>query len=274
MRRIFSAFLTVSFLAASTSGAARASDFCAARTPAALPDELVRLAADPAMRIAVPNQGGIGNGGVCWWHSRFQRAAWYLARFAPTMPRPTAREARALIRRIAARNEVVEIPGFSDLRRFTSAYRAELQKELNTWQIRDGLLNQAYLRGLSGHARFRDADRMKARMDAVYAAVVDARPKGDVVWLMLQMRGIVSHASLVSTMSAEADGGYVLAVVDSNHPGRLVHYRYRPGDLELAPWDFEMHDYENVPYVGFSRDLKRIHRAIEAYCSPAESVNR
>lgn len=271
MRRIFSAFLTASCLSATSFGDARASDFCAARMPAALPDELARLAADPDMRIAVPNHGGIGNGGVCWWHSRFQRAAWYLARFAPEKSRPTAREARALIRRIVARNEVVEIPGFSDLRRFTSAYRAELQRELDAWQIRDGVLNQAYLRGLSGQSRFRDAAKMKARMDAVYAAVVAARPRGDVVWLMLQMAGIVSHASLVSTMSAEADGGYVLAVVDSNHPGRLVHYRYRPGDLELAPWDFEMHDYANVPYVGFSRDLKRIHGAIAAYCSPSES---
>lgn len=270
MRRISSSFLTAGFVAIAFSGAAYASEFCAARTRARLPAELLRLAADPEMRIATPNHGGIGNGGVCWWHSRFQRAAWYLARFAPAKPRPTAREARALIRRIAARNAVVEIPGFSDLRHFTSAYRAELQRELDAWQLRDGLLNQAYLRGLGGRARFRDADRMKARMDAVYEAVVAAGPRGDVVWLMLQMRGIVSHASLVSTMSAEADGGYVLAVVDSNHPGRLVHYRYRPGDLALAPWDFEMHDYENVPYVGFSRDLKRIHGAIEAYCSTAE----
>jgi hypothetical protein len=209
---------------------------------------------------------------VCWWHSRFQRAAWYLASFKPDLPAPTRDEARAIIRTIVSRLDVVEIPGFRDLASFSKEYAKDIQAALDAWQIRDAVINQAYIRGLSGQSHFRDPAAMRARIDSVYADFKAGLSSGDVVWVMLQMPGIVSHASLLHAMEPTPDGGYRIAMVDSNFPDRLVDYVYRPGDLELTPADIEAKHYTSGPYVGFGRDLGRIHRAIARYCE--QTANR
>jgi hypothetical protein len=43
------------------------------------------------------NTGGILNGGVCWWHSRMQRAALYLTVYLPDMPPPSKPEVRRIL---------------------------------------------------------------------------------------------------------------------------------------------------------------------------------
>src|SRR5438270_754213 len=49
----------------------------------------------PSQRLSFGNTGGIAHGGVCWWHSRFQRAAIYLTIFRPDLPKPSHRKAVA-----------------------------------------------------------------------------------------------------------------------------------------------------------------------------------
>lgn len=230
-------------------------------------ERIPEVAMDPGMRLAFGNAGGLRNGGVCWWHSRFQRAAWYLASFDPARPAPSPVEAKRIIRQLVARNAVVVIPGFRDLFAFSKAYEREIQAALDAWQIRDSVINQAYVRGLSGRARFRRPAGMKARLDEVFREFLAAKAKGDVLFLMLQMRGIASHASLLHAMEASADGGYRMGMVDSNFPERIVEYVYRPGDLELSPANVDVDDYASVPYAGYARDLHRIHRAVERSCA-------
>jgi hypothetical protein len=240
---------------------AQAGNFCGTR-------DIGKISEDPAMRMGFKNAGGLANGGVCWWHSRFQRAAWYLAEFDPGAPAPSVAAAKDLIRRLVSRSEVVVIPGYGDLVSFTKDFKPEIQSALNAWQLRDAFLNQAYLRGLHGQARFREASAMKARLDKVFAEFTAAATTGDVLWVMLQMPGIYSHASLIHTMESSPDGGYRIAMVDSNFPGKFVEYVYRPGDLDLFPANVKVgKGYASVPYSGFSRDLRRIHGALARYCS-------
>ena len=257
MRRI--SFIVLHFLFSFSAFA----DICAAR-------DIGKIADDPSMRMGFKNEGGMANGGVCWWHSRFQRAAWYLSVFDPGARAPTPAEAKELIRRLVSRKEVVVIPGYRDLVSFTKDFQSEIQSALNGWQLRDAFLNQAYLRGLHGHARFRDTAKMKSRLDRIFAEYSAAAASGDVLWVMLQMRGIDSHASLLHSMELSPDGGYRMSMVDSNFPGQFVEYVYRPGDLDLFPANVKVGPgYASVPYAGFTRDLRRIHGAIALYCAPA-----
>ncbi len=263
--RWISSLLFLSLLAASSVSAA---DFCGARTPGSLPKTIEENTLDPRMRLTFKNNGGLLGGGVCWWHSRFQRAVWYLARFDAGLARPSRSEARRLIRKLAARNAVVTIPGYRDLADFSNDFKNEIQEELEAWQIRDSFLNQAYIRGLSGRAHYREAGKLKSRLDRLYSQFQDARKSGGLIWIMLQMRGIVSHSSLLHAMELRADGGYHLEVVDSNFPDMMVVYEVRPGDREMHPANVGVgSNYSSVPYVGFARDLNRIHGAIERFCS-------
>src|SRR5262245_2698307 len=83
--------------------------------------DFARIIEDRGMRLGFENAGGLLGGGVCWWHSRFQRAIWHLAVFLPRAPRPDREETRRIVRRLATRKEVVEIPGYADAREFSSA---------------------------------------------------------------------------------------------------------------------------------------------------------
>lgn len=59
--------------------------------------------------LAFGNSGGLLRNGVCWWHSRFTRAALYLVYFEPSKPKPDARTARKAIRSLMNADRVVEI---------------------------------------------------------------------------------------------------------------------------------------------------------------------
>lgn len=261
MRWISSVF----FIAVAAAPSARA-EFCADRSRASLPKTIERVADDPSMRLAFKNQGGLVNGGVCWWHSRFQRAAWYLANFDETGAKPSRAEAKRIIHAIVERKSVVKISGYRDLQTFSQDFKEEIQSALNGWQVQDGFLNQAYLRGMSGRSRYRDDAKMRRRMNNLYLDYLIARPKGDLLWVLLQMRGIVSHSSLLREMDPTGDSGYRMRMVDSNFPEREVEYVYRPGDLELTPANVDVKNYTSVPYAGFERDLERIHGAIARHC--------
>jgi hypothetical protein len=271
MRRISSLFFLFLFsfsAIASESAAEKAADFCTNRSPKSLGSTIEKATLDPRMRLPFENEGGLLGGGVCWWHSRFQRAVWYLGVFDAGLPRPTHSEARKLIRKLVSRTAVVTIPGYRDLADFSRDFQREIQSELDAWQLRDSFINQAYVRGISGRAHYGKVGRLKRRLDRVYSQYVAAKKKGDLLWIMLQMRGIGSHSSLLHAMEARADGGYHLEVVDSNFPEEMVVYEVRPDDLEMMPANVDVGSYyASVPFVGYSRDLGRIHRAIRRYCA-------
>lgn len=95
--------------------------------------------------------------GVCWWHSQFHRNATYLAAFNPDKPkldvnnRDDRRELKRIIKKIAKRKEMVEIPGYSSLKEFTEdpAIEELVQKRLQKWMAEDSFLKMQWVNGLS-----------------------------------------------------------------------------------------------------------------------------
>lgn len=241
------------------------------------PESILERAALEENRLAFQNDGGLFNGGVCWWHSRFERSANYLAVFRPELPMPSDREAKKIIHQLMLRRKVVEIPGFKSLREFSSAYENLIQKQLNRWQIRDGFGNQVWILSLSGKSEL-PVVKLKASMDKIYAQF---EKYDSMLSLMLQFKGVVSH--MWNLLSIEkTDVGYTLIATDSNYvdgnssvksPLMVATYRY--GDTSLSSSNIEIindnstSSYDSfTPYPILNRlDLHRINKAINHYCS-------
>ncbi len=212
----------------------------------------------PANRIGFKNQGGLFGGGVCWWHSRIQRSATYLASFDPSLPRPTSAQAKSLVRSLRAMNEIVTTPGYHDLKMFSLNHQKEIQSVLNDWQRDDGFLNFQWIRGISGKSSL-SPEKMELRMEKLYNAF---KRTPIPLWFMAQVKGITSHAFLLLDMRPTADGHY-LEVVDSNYPTKTLIINYRFGDRSLKP---SRGKFTFVPYSGFQQDVRKITETLRAHC--------
>lgn len=208
-------------------------------------------------RLSFRNQGGIANGGVCWWHSRFQRNATYLVTFAPEKVAPTQKEAKKIIDRIRRGRDVVEIPGFYNLFDFSVEYKTEILKELAAWQRTDGFINQAWLLGIKGKTRV-EPEKLEKMMNELYFDV----KTGNSVFQVLQIKGITAHAWLVIGMQ-KSGLGYQLSVIDSNFPTETMVYDYKVGDDSFySPF------YGNfVSYTYKSHEEERLQKVVKEYCS-------
>ena len=203
-------------------------------------------------RMSFSNRGGLLNGGVCWWHSRFQRNAAYLTAYAPQKERPTEAEAKEIIKDIRFGRKVIEIPGFDSFYDFSRAHRGLIQKRLNAWQRKDGFVNQQWIVGLAGASKT-SPKKLKKKMDDLYKDVQN----GEVVYQKLQIKGIVAHAWLVIGME-KTHNGYEIAVIDSNSPTRTSFYHYKEGstNLNYPYWG------QFVPYTGRKAELRRLKRVV------------
>lgn len=247
--------LTV-FSTTSAQAATRAQKFCQQREN----KNFVRneLMTNINSHMAFRNGGGLMNGGVCWWHSRFHRNALYLGLFRPDLARPSEDEIKGIIKAIRKGRSVVEIPGYRNLREFSSDNDYLIQDELEKWQRTDGFINQQWLIGILGTPK-RTAAGMKRMMDGVYDRVVN---KGDVTYQKLQIKGIDAHAWLVVDMK-KTKTGYVLYAVDSNFPGELQKVRYNYGDKFFS---YNRWYGEFAPYTGRKVEIKRVKKVIEKFC--------
>ncbi|WP_246845331.1 hypothetical protein [Bdellovibrio sp. NC01] len=186
-------------------------------------------------RLSFLNAGGIGNGGVCWWHSMFTRNATYIAVYRPELPRASADRAKRIIDAIIANDAVVEIPGYKNLYEFSIDYHQQIQSALNRWQISEGIAF-GWLRGLSGKTRVAP-DVLKSMMDELYQEVRSGR----IAYQKLQIPGIMAHAWLVVDMW-KTNLGYDFEVVDSN-TREVYKVHYQKGMTHL-------NEYNSVPYTG------------------------
>ena len=207
-------------------------------------------------RMAFRNQGGLVDGGVCWWHSRFQRNATYLTIYRPDKRRPTDSQAKKIIKKIRKGRSIVEIPGFSNFEEFSSAYRSYIQDTLEAWQKVDGILLQQWVVGLAGSSETTPED-LEEKMHELYSEV----STGDIVYQKLQIKGITAHAWLVIDME-KTSIGYELRVIDSNYPNSTNVYSYEYGDTSFY------HGFYGsfVPYTGKDSELKRLKRVVSKYC--------
>lgn len=212
---------------------------------------------DESNLMAFKNQGGLFNGGVCWWHSRFQRNIFYLAIMRPELPRPKEREIRALIKEIRAGEKVVTIPGFKSFLEFSETYQKEILKELESWQLYDGVVLGSWIDGLKGDTKVRPSV-LKGMMDELYLYVENQKK---IAYQKLQIKGITSHAWLVVGMK-KGPNGYEVGLIDSNNPRMCENYSYKFGDESF----FEKSYGNFVPYLEFKREEERLQTVALAYC--------
>lgn len=245
--------LSTSLYAATASTSAV--EFCAQRRDTNYLQDLMK---DSDNHLAFRNHGGLIGGGVCWWHSRFTRNALHLAIYRPDMARPSVAQMRSIIKDIRRGNNVVIIPGFRNLREFSShRVAAELiQKELEAWQRVDGFVRQQWIVGLMGSSSV-SADELSKKMDDLYETVVLEK---NITYQKLQLPGVVAHAWLVVDVDKTPDG-YELQVHDSNYYG-IRNWSYREGMT-----DFRYSGFGNfVPYTERERELRGIKSVASRFC--------
>ena len=209
---------------------------------------------------AFRNDGGLFNGGVCWWHSRLQRSALYLAVFRPELPRPGYDEANELLKKLEANKQVVEIGGYRNWHEFSKDQEVLIQHRLNLWQARDGFLRQAWVRGLMNPAIDRStgaAENLKKLMQVI-ATEVEVEKR--VTYVKVQLPGITSHAWLILA-ARPIPTGIDLVLLDSNYLS-VTSYSYHYGDTAIHAYD--RHGF--LPYVEQRGDFKKFEAAKSTYC--------
>ena len=239
----------------SSLGYAQNQSFCRAKSDG---KKIQQFLAHPSNQLPFKNQGGIGNGGVCWWYSRFIRNTAYLAHFRPELPRPNLAEAYRIIEAIRRGQVVVTVPGYFNLQEFSNDYGQLILETLERWQLSDGLIRQNWVIGLAGSFEVHP-DRLRFLMDSLYSEVNDNK---DVVYQKLQFQGIDAHAWLVVGMKQLHDG-YRLEVLDSNFPGQVHYYVYRHG---MTHFVYREGNTKFVPYIGQAKELGRIKNVLASSC--------
>ena len=223
------AALACSFQALAQGPSLSAESFCADRKNI---DFVKDLTLSSNNLMSFQNRGGIGNGGVCWWHSRFQRNALYLTLYKPDLPKPNDEETRDIVAAIRAGEAVVENPGYKNFSEYSQDKEAAIQRELEKWQKGDGTLRFAWVKGLAGSSEVSAKD-MRELMDKTYEEV---EINHNIAYNKLQIPGITSHAWSVVHME-KLTNGYNLEVLDSNNPKYTELYEYRDGNTT-----FNYHD--------------------------------
>ncbi|RPJ75261.1 MAG: hypothetical protein EHM20_09225 [Alphaproteobacteria bacterium] len=204
------------------------------------------------------NNGGLFNGGVCWWHSRFQRNIFYLSIFRPDLDKPKSTyEIKNIIHQVRLGTNVVTIPGYGNLEEFSKENQSLIQSELNNWQLYDGVILGSWINGLKGDTRVRP-DVLEKMMNELNIYV---REKKKVGYQKLQIKGITSHAWLVVGIK-KMPSGFEVGYLDSNSPNQSLNYSYKIGDSS-----FFIKNYGDfVPYLEFKREEERLVDAAKVYC--------
>lgn len=263
LKAFFSAAaLTISFSAFAVTPSQNIDQFCVDRGNARFAKDLTRSAGN---LMAFSNRGGIANGGVCWWHSRFQRNALYLTIYNPQKKRPTEDEAAKIIEKIRDGKDVVEIPGYRSFSDFTTYHQTQIQRELEKWQKSDGIVKFNWLIGLSGD-NVVTSEKMKEMMDELYDYVEN---QGHIAYQKLQIKGVTAHAWLVINMKKTARG-YDLETLDSNFPMRTNVYRYTEGMSSFNHY----HYGQFTPYLERKGEMDKILLSIMKQCEPEKYESR
>ncbi len=229
-------------------------------------DYLRALATDPPggrpnpNLLAFTNTGGLLGKGVCWWHSRFTRAALYLVYFEPDAPKPGQREVREIVSSVMDARRVVEIPGYENLREFSQEHGESIQKVLERRQLSDGILRFAWVDGLSGSSSAAPA-KLEALMDRIHAET-----RVGLAYVKLQVPGLDAHSLVFTRMEPIPGGGYRCTYLDSNWPGART-WEYRTGlgtasGLCGAP---------GIPYLQRSGELARMRKLVSRFADGASA---
>lgn len=209
--------------------------------------------------LAFRNHGGIANKGVCWWHSRFQRNALYLAIFRPEVTEDSESVVKEKIRKVRFGKELVVFNGFSSLYHLSSKYGHLIQRELEKWQKSDGIVKFKWVQGLRGKPEL-EASQMREMLDDLYERVVT---KKQITYQKLQFKGITAHAWLVVEMERTANG-YRLYVIDSLFPNDINIYDYEQG---MTSFYYSLTGQYFAPRTEFSNETSDVINVIKRNCN-------
>lgn len=257
------AALACSFSAMASMTASQSMDqFCADRSDLTSVKELT---SNSSNMMAFQNRGGLGGGGVCWWHSRMQRNALYLTIYKPAEARPSAEEAAIIVAKIRDGKEIITIPGYRNFAEFSTKHQSQIQRELEKWQKGEGILKASWVIGLKGESTV-GASELKIMMDELYKYVV---VDGNIAYQKLQIKGITAHAWLVVNMKKN-NNGYDLQVIDSNFPSWTKIYKYTEGMTSFN------HDYYGnfTPYLERTGEMEKLALTVLKKCNPDEYESR
>ncbi len=257
----FLGLISFNLMAASTPSQSM-DQFCADRSSSTYVKGLTESSSN---LMSFRNHGGMANGGVCWWHSRFQRNALYLTIYRPAEARPDKNEAAVIIDRIRSGKEIIEIPGYRNFSEFSAYHADQIQKELEKWQKADGIGRFNWVIGLSG-SHIVEASKLKEMMDELYDYV---EVQNNIAYQKLQIKGVTAHAWLVVNMK-KVDGGYDLEVLDSNFPNQTSIYTYRLGQTNFN----HFHYGEFTPYLERKGEMDKVILAVLKKCNPEEYRRR
>lgn len=247
----------------------------------ALIDRLSEYQVDPQ------TNGGIFSSGLCWWKSRLTRSAMYLSFYSPNSPRPTNKEAAAILKKLAYTSEVVEIPGFSSFAEFTTEYRDIAERTLEDWQKRDAV--RGAMRTLNPlRPTFHRRDKNLFLNVAIFFHMLE--DYGAVPFALLQMKGIAAHSWLIKKvtpiygtnfLNLKYVAAYEILAMDPDLG--LVKSTVRPGDEAISRYesvgkdvdpemdrrfnDYISNAYGETPIYGdFLIDLDRISKTVKTFC--------
>jgi hypothetical protein len=221
----------------------------------------------PANRLGFDNPAGKLDMGVCWWDSMFQRSAVYLTVFRPDLPRGTFSETSRLIHEIIKMQNVVEIPGYSDLLSFSTDYSTEISRQLSDWQLEDGFIKQSWILDLLLGNDTTRASVLGQKMDQIYT---EFSQNSFIPFVRLKLGRVVSHALLIIDIAPLSGArGYQMQVIDSNLPRATETVTYHYGDLSLALPEDDISEF--VPTEGKDSDFQSISKAINTYCAGEEA---
>lgn len=230
------------------------------RACAGSPDYARSLAVNPPGGGSNPNllsfinTGGLLGEGVCWWHSRFTRAALYLAYFEPDAPRACGRRLHSILSGLMDAGGIVAIPGYRNLREFSEDNRRSIQAIFDRRQLSDGILRFAWVNGLAGASKVRPA-KLLSLMDSIHEATLEG-----LSYVKLQVRGIDAHSLVVTAMDPLPGGGYRCCYLDSNWPGERV-WEYRPGSDSVSA----VTGIPGVPYLQRVGELRKMKRMVARF---------
>lgn len=225
---------------------------------------LVQL--EPRFITRIANSRGDWNLGLCWWHSRMQRAAVYLVDFDPTAKKATKAEAKVIFAKLSHFEPVV-LPGYQSFANFSYDFKDEFTAELSRWQKRTTFEDPGIALGAWARKTFSSEEQLyresSVRLDGL---LNDMQTQPRPIFIMLSASSGL-HSFLITGFHASGDGTVRLQYFDSAHPGNPHSWmiRWEGVMILLDPSRDTAETYLSF-HTQFEKDFDAIEAGLRTKC--------
>lgn len=229
------------------------------------------------------NPPGFVNTGMCWFWSRLERAAVYLMRPMPNLPKPSPAERRQIIEKLISMDTVIEVPGYQTVREFfkeDATTDKSLLSAVDLWAVATAprMLVRVGDRGAP-----QPKAKRRTRLQYLYERV---QYKKEIIFLRFNVNpkvpmGFASHSSLIM----DAKPMFEDYLSNGALVPRVIGYQFvarDPNAMSMVKWlkcPFEKNsNYPNSyderrcdqlerSYDDYDSDMDGIQNAINDYCT-------